>query len=424
MVRVYLDWNVYSRIEMSNEPYFNGLKELLINVSYFFPYSTIHLIDIYESYKKVGWNNIQGHLNKLNLSNDLYLTTIFNDNLNFYHQSPIDMMKSYIVERNPKENFGEIELEKDENYIDYFPDTTAFLEECDKRNEEMDKMINKLNEALRNFIGEDFKEEYQKVMKINKGKLLNKNVAPLEYLNTNSAENGYENFEKYNSELLYKINKNPNLIEELATLFNTIDLSGYGEDKKGKFESTITDSLHCAYASTCDIFIVNDNKTYLKAIQVFKIKELNIKVFRPQHFIDHIKGNNKIFKDGLELINFIYDYNNLKSSSKTEKEIIYQFNFFILDFFNQMILNFEENSIYLQKFRGSNLSLLPIEKEDLLTKINSLFGLPFLIIDEWKENGHLNSVWLFNEMELIKLSINYSEVTLSFSKYRKLETKP
>src|SRR5690554_2645916 len=124
MIRVYLDWNVYSRIKTSNKDFYPELREILLgNDKFCFPFSTIHLTDIYESYVKVGWSNIQGHLESLNLSKNLNIKQIFGQEIAFYISEPIEELKSYILERNPDEKFGVNEITNENNYIDYFPET-------------------------------------------------------------------------------------------------------------------------------------------------------------------------------------------------------------------------------------------------------------------------------------------------------------
>lgn len=427
MIRVYLDWNVYSRIKTSNKDFYPELREILLeNDKFCFPFSTVHLTDIYESYLKVGWSNIQGHLESLNLSKNLNIKQIFGQEIAFYISKPIDELKSYILERNPDEKFSVNEITNENDYIDYFPETTKFLKEQDEISETQDKLISSFSNLINSFLGVNVKEDYQKGMKISKGKLLAKKTNVIDYLNENSVKNGFTDFKSFNDDLLLKINKNPKFIDEIITLFATIDISGYGQDN-AIFSSTITDSLHCAYASTCDIFIVDDVRTYLKSKEVYKVKNLIVKTFRPKEFIEYYKKHNIEFNSGKSIIDFAYNFPKQDEPIiKTETENIYYLENYLFDFFNTISINNLEleqpKIVKLYKLPAHNeLCLLTSEKEDLLRKINSFFGEPKLIQDSWKENGILNSAWIYNEIELIQLEINYDEVNLLFIKCQKME---
>lgn len=420
MIRVYLDWNVYSRIKTSTTYPYPELREILLqNRNYFFPYSTAHIIDIYESYLKVGWDNVQGHLSTLQLANNLYLKHPFGQEIGFHIEDPFEALKNHILDRDSTATFDDsIKDEEDPDYIDYFPETTKFLKEQDELLELQDKVISSFQGMLNIFLSGNFKQDYQKGMNISKGKLLDKRTNPIDYLDKIAVNKGYNSFKDYNEGLLSKINKNPNFMDELSALFVGIDLSGFKEDKNS-LTSTITDSIHCAYASTCDIFIVDDKNTFDKSIEVFKIKRIQTKTFRPAHFIEYYKQFNLQFENGKDLINFVFNYSKAYEPVGTFKtENLYYLKGFILDFFNIITTEKDnETCIRLYKYTGNNdLTILPCEKEDLITKINNLFGKPALIYDDWDEIGILNSGWIYNKLELVQLSINKSQVILSFTK--------
>lgn len=430
MIRVYLDWNAYSRIMNSNEQFYPQLRKILLGKDnkYIFPYSTAHLIDIYTSYEKVGWKNIQGHLQKLNLSNSLVIKNVFGEDLSFYSNNPVEEMKLYISERNKNEKFGEINKEPKKNKIDYFPETTKFLEENEKRFELLDKLNEKLIKINEAFLGENFKEDYQKSLKISKGKLLDKKTNPIEYLNQNIKQINFSNLESYNSKILSIINKKTDLYDELTSLFLTIDISGYAEDNVD-IDSTITDSLHCAYASLCDIFIVDDKKTYLKSKEVYKIKELNIKTFRPKEFLEFYNQN--YFEiDYNNFINFIYDFpKNNQYVKKSKFGFSFNLDYYLFDYFNYILFdNLDRDKIQLIQLikttTETNLGLLEIEKKDIYKKVKNVFGEPNIVKDEWSKNGFFSSAWIKKYensefVDLIRLDIRADFVKLSINKLKK-----
>jgi hypothetical protein len=427
MIRVYLDWNVYSRIKTSNKDFYPELRNILLdNDKYCFPFSTAHLMDIYESYSKVGWSNIQSHLEKLNLSKNLNIKHIFGEEISFYISEPIDELKSYISQKNPSEKFGEFNDNSKSDNIDYFPEATKFLKQQEEISKIRDKIISTFQNNLNSLLGENFKEDYQEGMKISKGKLLNKNTDKIDYFNKIAISAGFTDFKSHIEEILSKVNKNPELTDEISTLFTAIDISGYGQDNKN-LSSTITDSLHCAYASTCDIFIVDDNKTYLKSKEVYRLKNLVIKTFRPKEFIDNYYNNNLEFDDGKQILEFAFNIPKLiKPILVSKSENIFYLESYLFDYFNIVSINNDELVkpivIQMHKLPANNkLGLLSIEKEDLLKKLNLSFGEPILIKDSWRENGILYSAWLYKKIKLIKLRIEGNEVGLSFEKCKEIK---
>ena len=421
MIRVYLDWNVYSRIETSNVSPYPELRNILLNNNrFFFPYSTAHIIDINTSYLKVGWENVQGHLSNLKLSNNLYLMQPFDGEIGFYFQEPSESLRAYIQDKDSSISLEEINETNNPDYIDYFPETTRFIKEQDEISRQNEKIISGFQGILNAFLGDNFKQDYQKGMNISKGNLLNKKKSVGKYLDSNAVNNGYENFQDFNSDILSKVNKNPNFISELSSLFVGIDISGYKEDTN-QFSSTITDSFHCAWASTCDIFIVDDKNTFYKSIEVYKMKNISTKTFRPQGFVEYFNQTCFQFEDGMKLINSLFDYcKSTEPIGLIKNEKVYFLGEFILDFFNVIITENENEYIRLYKRNASNqLVLLTCEKEDLLIKINNQFGEPALIHDNWEENGTLNSAWIYNELEVLKLSIEKDFVVLSFIKCKR-----
>jgi hypothetical protein len=422
MIRIYLDWNVYSRIKHSNVSPYPELRNILLDENqYLFPFSTAHILDIYESYVKVGWANIQGHIESLSLSNGLLIQKPFGEDIGFYIKPPTETIKVHIQERNSLETFGENINKGNHDVIDYFPETTKFLKEQEEHSKQMDKIISGFQGLLNSFLSSETKETYQKEMNISKGTLLNKNTDPSNYLNENASSKGFKDFKDFNEWGLSNFKQTPDFLDEITSLFVGIDISGYKEDKNS-IKSTITDSMHCAFASACDIFIVDDKNTYYKSIETYKLKGIQTKVFRPSNFVEYWNANHFVLKNGMELIDFAFNYSKTNEQLTTlNNENIYYLNHYILDFFNILSTNkTNEHEIKFYKYFGNNyLFLLPQEKEDLLIKINNMFGEPKLITDTWMENGILKSAWIFNELDLIKLTIEDSHAILSFIKCEK-----
>ena len=106
MIRVYLDWSVFSRLE-HNGDINKRLTEILKDDSkYIIPYSPAHLKDLYRSYKKEGMNGIDGHLEKLQkYSKSLFIVYIIKDVLEFQFLDTREAMQQHIDAYDQNGNF-------------------------------------------------------------------------------------------------------------------------------------------------------------------------------------------------------------------------------------------------------------------------------------------------------------------------------
>ena len=69
-------------------------------------------------------------------------------------------------------------------------------------------------------------------------------------------------------------------------------MHGYQEDnvntskgRKETFKNTTEDAFHCAFASTCNFYVINDKKSYKKTKQVYEKLQINTLVFKPEEFV-------------------------------------------------------------------------------------------------------------------------------------------
>lgn len=107
MLRVYLDWNVFSRLE-DNEETFKKLTNILSDESkYLIPYSHAHILDIHRSYVKVGLDGIRGHLNKLQkYSQSLFVVHTMHNELEFQNLEAQEAIRQYIAATEERTDFS------------------------------------------------------------------------------------------------------------------------------------------------------------------------------------------------------------------------------------------------------------------------------------------------------------------------------
>ena len=88
MIRVYLDWNAFSRLDDNDEVCKKAGALLTDGSKYIIPYSHAHLLDIHRSYLKVGINGISSKLDILEkYSKSLLITDTEHDQLEFLNIS-------------------------------------------------------------------------------------------------------------------------------------------------------------------------------------------------------------------------------------------------------------------------------------------------------------------------------------------------
>ena len=124
-------------------------------------------------------------------------------------------------------------------------------------------------------------------------------------------------------------------------------MHGYQEDKvnikKGRketFSNTTEDSFHSAFASICNFYIINDNKSYKKCKKVYEKLDVKTIVLKPNEFVDYY--NKYLKKD-----DYSSDLNVAIEIMKTENYVenkvengllrTYLFPYLLFDFFNKIL---------------------------------------------------------------------------------------
>lgn len=132
-----------------------------------------------------------------------------------------------------------------------------------------------------------------------------------------------------------KSDHGPQWFADITNNYLTLDMHGYRQDKikvteknNDTMRNTIDDGFHAAFASLCDYYITNDERTIYKTKAVYNKLGILTTVYKPQEFEDHFaellqipnedKSSNMINLDFLSQYQTMID--NIKSlGSDTEK---------------------------------------------------------------------------------------------------------
>jgi len=435
MIKIYFDWNVLSQMKNGNHPY---IKEIIQNNDkYLIPFSTSHINDItsniddssrqqqlintdLEFISKITkeyclFNNGKGIVLDIFPPRELY-----NQNLDSK-----DQFKDFSIEgllRNFEEDDeikGLVEplfnslmsIPLEESFKQAFdnPESAQIMEQMFpglKENPTMEgffQSFNNINRELNHEEGyKQLRKTVQSGMGINRDQIFN-TQNPFEYIKTFYDKLGVtSNFAKLDSSYA------PKWFNDITEQYLQLDLHGYQEDKvsvkrnrKETFRNTTDDAFHAAFASTCNIYVINDKRAYKKTKQVYENLNINTWVFLPQEFLDfhgkYLKNDNpildlKLMQHIMESENF-YDYENENGVYRT-----FYFPYFLFGFFNKMICYYsnedaKENSTFLSQDKPTNWFLLTKEVELLVKRLLGYFGSDTNLEGELKQNEFDSEDW-------------------------------
>jgi hypothetical protein len=310
---VYLDWNVFDRIEKagnlppSDRETFEQIESLITNNSIITPYSNAHINDLIR-----GYNNnptfISKHLETLKrLTNNLCIVQYWgHSNTTWHFRDVEDFFYSALedIETTPKsfkDLMNQTELSESrfealrltpippnikDSYKAYpifsamFPRTMTemnLLAMCEDLFE-FYQTIKKdyiLFKSLRTFVNES-RAELKKQENIFRGIDELTSGIPT-HLSFDDA------WEQYLPKT--KTSDNP-VYQKITNTYCKIDFKGFKSDEK--FSNLIDDSLHVFYGAQCDFFITIDNKCRYKAIETYNQLEINTKVLEPKEYLETI----------------------------------------------------------------------------------------------------------------------------------------
>lgn len=454
MIKVYLDWNIFAQMKGG---YQNDLLNILSNKDRFFiPFSTSHIGDILSSYSEDSEQ-------KERIDNDLEFITNITDNhclsnngkdIIINQSDPKLLFQDRVENKDFMANFSLDTLEKtfSENELtkeigkrfitllksisldpllkDIYenPDSSKSFNQVFpglKENPTMDGLFKSFRQMYQNLNEtEDYKklrETTQKGLGIKRDKIFN-------------DENPYNIIDSAHDKIKLPINDKTNNSKNAPEWFNKItneflmlDMHGYQEDtvkvepnkRKETFKNTIEDSFHCAFASTCNIYIINDKKSYNKARQIYKRLDINTKVFKPNQFLEY-------YDKYLNIESAEYHINNLfdiiKSHSYHEYldakgfQKIYLIPYFIFDIFNKIVVvqpaNNEKPFIFLSKLSPTNSNYTHYtEIRNLVKMLNEYYGNDIknkgaMLEEELQTENWDGRIWKINDSQLRLVSLN------------------
>lgn len=321
MISVYFDWNVIS--QMKNGFLTELASSVLGNEKLLTPYSTSHIGDILSSHKETIEQKeiICSDLEYLgNLTQNKCLLLNSNGDVVYNIFPPKEL---YNQKLEHKEIFSDLSLQgiskilKENEPFEGAEKIITKLFRTHPINEYLKQMFEdpqneklfdlhfpglKENPTLEGFFAssnivynglyekEDYKElrkSFQLALGINRDKIFN-SESPYEIIESVTKKLNINEFS-----LLKESKHAPKWFNAILEEYQQLDMFGYQEDKvntkKGRKETlrnTQEDAFHCAFASTCDIYILNDHKSYKKTKQVYNKLKINTKVLKPFEFLN------------------------------------------------------------------------------------------------------------------------------------------
>lgn len=417
MIKVYLDWNVMSLLKNGGH---KELGEILSKKDRFLtPFSTAHIGDIFSSFD--GSEKQQQYI-----ESDLEFISRFTEERCLYNESERIVIDYYP----PKELFDQridseqliknlssqgfsssfegLDVPKEstdliKNMLGTIPMDPILQELLDdpERAKETEKFFpgvkesptfeGVLNGMIATMQGLNETESYkhlrqtvQSGFNINRDKMFD-SKDPFEVINKEYDKAGVKK-----SDNLENSKQAPAWYNKICSEYLLLDMHGYQEDKinidieKGRketFKNTTEDAFHCAFATTCNFYITNDNRTYKKSKKLYEQLGLQTTVLKPDEFVEYFKRYLDIEDKRIDilLINEVFKNFNFYEEDMTDSKLrIYPHPYFLFDFFNKIMVivtNTEEvESIILSRNSPTHNFLLPIEIEKLISRLNLSFG--------------------------------------------------
>jgi hypothetical protein len=452
MISIYLDWNVIAQIKNGLNP---ELKDVLDTNRFLIPFSTSHIGDIFSSFS----DNLK-QLEQINsdlefisslsknycLSNDgMEVRLHVNDPKDLFQQrvDEKDLLRnlsldtlSRIMESNEQtKDIGKkaIDILKKLPLDKAFADALTNPESSEqmgilfpglKDDPTMEgffkcflEMITRMNET------EDYKQLRkitQTGLGINRDKIYNSDD-PYRII-----DKAYENFKIDPKEIIPDSKYAPVWFDAISNEYLKLDMHGYQEDKvkttKGRketFRNTTEDAFHAAFASICNFYITNDNKSFEKTKKVYEQIGIDTLVFRPNEFVEYYKTFLSERATDLELQ---IPIRLLETGNYSEKQVenglirTYHVPYFTFDFFNKMIVIMDKSDqvtmIVLSQFFPTNKGITYFfEIERLSPKLYQALGNDSsnqgqIKRDELEKDEWSGRKWNFKDLSIRFIRIN------------------
>lgn len=329
MIKIYLDWNVFTSMmnfekisNLSSRETFWKLKQYLElrEDNILIPYSNAHLNDLMKSYYKGDHEKTKESIEYISLlTKDLCLTQYWNEeNAKFHYRNALEFFESNIEDEKsglkfktfedvlkPLKEFG---LDKIFDIYKTIPHNMD-IEQMEKhspllaslfpRSKKENNMYASILDTFEMF--QKFKNNpvtYNQLRNLFKdgigiGSNINtfQNVIEQldEYLPKTMLNKSFNELYEENNQKNYLRNKD---FERLTGVYMQLDFVGYKTDTltdKNQYDNLFNDAQHCFYAAHCEIYITNDNKNYKKTKAVFQSEQILTQVMKPLEFVNYVE---------------------------------------------------------------------------------------------------------------------------------------
>jgi hypothetical protein len=436
MIKIYLDWNVMAQLKGGFQ---NDLLKIITDKDKFLiPYSTSHIGDILSSYSEEVKQ-------KKRIEKDLEFISSLTDNLClsnngkkviFDYSDPKilfqqrvedkDFLQDFTLDK-LGESFGDDEQSKElgKGLISLLklmpldvpyktvlenPESSEYIDVIFpglKENQTLEGFFNSFAKMFKNLNEkEDYKtlrEVAQKGLGINRDKIYD-NINPYSII-----DNAHNNLGFSYDKFIDNSKNAPEWFNKISNEYLMLDMHGYQEDtvsvkdnkRKETFKNTMEDAFHSAFASTCNFYIINDNKSYKKTKQIYERLGVNTLVFKPNEFIDYFHkflNNDNIAEHFTTAVEIMQTSNFFESQVEDGTTRIYFFPYFLFDFFNKIIVFYTKEGeppiILLSKFSQTNGNItFSLEVKLLVKKLNAFLGYDIENKGEIKDDEILDENW-------------------------------
>lgn len=463
MIRIYLDWNVFSYLKQfkeTKEPY-SSLHGLLTNHEehILIPYTSAHLSDLITSYKKSEKGKQQTLLDLAYLKNITQEHCLLHD-----HTSGDTYPVKYLIQ----EYFQQL-LENDDlynngidglfdglgfglNFLKAMPGMPAIAPITQSNSEVLKSIISSfacegsVYDTLNSFFNllsqyhtdptfyRSLRNASLEEMNLSNDYTTTDNLIEEldKVLQSSAFQKDFKAFADQMMGISFK-NKTPSRLDTFTTYYTLLDFLGYYRDKV--FKNMLQDSFHAYYGAYCDFFVTDDINTYHKAKAIYNYFNIGTVVCRTHEFVHEFYKKSILDNDHeariTEILPQIINTGFVITTSidnELNPVVIYETGPFVLSYFNRMqTTTYTGKGISVHLFKNSkNYSSFYFYKElEVLTnKIVKQFGADINLryefirnVDgkELKERIWPGRVWQFDSTKIeLAMKEHPFGITLSF----------
>ncbi|MBN8836331.1 MAG: hypothetical protein J0I09_03675 [Sphingobacteriia bacterium] len=448
MVRVYLDWNIFSylkNLKTSNEPYITlnqnlskHKEDLLV------PYTSAHLTDLITSYKQSekGKQKTLEDLQYLEeLTNNLCIIYDYKEQKTYpdrysikdYFEQLLD--SDTLMTGNFENLFSSLKVTEFDGLTNSFfdllktlpadIDTTIFQNINSKYQSFKDAFQQTAtNSSYYNLLNDTFKllsqynsnpKTYRNIRNVSLDELklshdYTQSENPIDDISKNLENSAFKkSFQEFASENLknYFKDKEPSRFDSFTNHYIILDFLGYYRDSH--FKNLLQDAFHAYYGAHCDFFVTDDDNTYHKAKVIYDHFNIKTVVCKSQEFNSQLyekivlnsSSEKPLIKVISEILNSSFVITNQHDDEFNPVDI-YKIDHYVLEYFNRLqVTHNADHSACIFLYKNSkNYSSFYFFKEieTLTNKIVRQFGVDHynrfeyktetendeLMKDEWK----------------------------------------